>query len=629
MKSFFVLADCTKSYKRGDCDMTSLGYDEKHIHSLDWREHIRLRPGMYIGKTGDGSTDDDGIYILLKEVLDNSIDEFVMGAGTKIEISMQDRAVWVRDYGRGIPFGKLIDCVAKINTGGKYNSQAFSKSVGLNGVGIKAVNALSSSFVVRSLRNKQCKEVVFSKGKKIGDEELKKTREKNGTEICFEPDESIFNNYYFRAAIVEQLVWHYCYLNSGLTVSFNKKSYKSKNGLEDLLSHKISGDKSVYPVVHLQEKDLEIAFTHLSEGADTCYSYVNGQYTSMGGSHQTVFREAYVKAIKEHYKKNFEVADIRSGLICAISVRVEDPIFESQTKTKLGSSHRSPGKESLREWIFSFLVKAMDDYLYRHSQVKKSIYKQIMSSEKRRKEIATIRKVAQERSKKVKLFNNRLRDCRIHNNTKDRLRYESAIFITEGCSASGSITKSRNVSTQAVFSLRGKPLNCYGASEKIVYENEEFNLLRQALNLDAGVKGLRYNKIIIATDADVDGMHIRLLLMTFFLQFYLEVVLNGHVHILQTPLFRVRDKKKTMYCYTEEEKKAALKLIRNPEITRFKGLGEISPEEFKAFIGPNMKYYVLAVEKEDSIRRTLHYFMGKNSLERQSFIVDNLRREHF
>ena len=601
----------------------SVGYSEEHIKTLEWREHIRLRPGMYIGKLGDGSSQDDGIYVLIKEVLDNAIDEFMMGFGKRIDISINGREVKIRDYGRGIPLGKVVDVVSRMNTGAKYDSKAFKKSVGLNGVGIKAVNALSSSFVIRSIRDGKVKAGEFENGILSKDIPLENTKEENGVEVIFKPDEEMFGNYYFMSEYVETMIKNYVYLNSGLVITLNGNKFFSRNGLVDLLNENMSKE-GLYPVIHL----IEIAFTHGLQYGEDYYSFVNGQNTTQGGTHLLAFREAIVKTIRDFYKRDYDPSDIRSSIIAAVSIKVEEPIFESQTKTKLGSKDMGPSGPSVRNFISEFIKKQLNDYLHKNPETAKVILKKIQDSEKERKAISSIQKLARDRAKKVNLHNKKLRDCRIHYNTNDDIKLDSTIFITEGDSASGSITKSRNVETQAVFSLRGKPLNSFGLTKKIVYENEEFNLLQAALNIEEGIENLRYNNVIIATDADVDGMHIRLLLLTFFLQFFPELVRKGHVYILQTPLFRVRNKKETRYCYTPEEKtKAIQNLGPNPEITRFKGLGEISPDEFRHFIGKDMRLEPVRMKKNDSVNGFLEFFMGKNTPERQDFIIENLRIE--
>ena len=605
----------------------SVGYTEEHIKTLEWREHIRLRPGMYIGKLGDGSSQDDGIYVLLKEVMDNSVDEYMMGFGKKIDVSITDKDVRVRDFGRGIPLGKLLDAVSKMNTGAKYDSKAFKKSVGLNGVGVKAVNALSSSFIIRSFRDGQVKSIEFDHGNTVKDEPLKPSSEENGTEVIFHPDSGMFGNYFYISEYVDSLLKNYVYLNAGLVINFNGNRFISKNGLVDLLNENMNKE-GLYPIVHLNGEDIEVAFTHGLQYGEDYYSFVNGQNTTQGGTHLIAFREALVKTIREFYKKDYDPADIKSSIIAAISIKVEEPIFESQTKTKLGSKDMGPNGPSVRNFIVEFIKKQLDDYLHKNPETARILLKKIQDSEKERKDISSIQKLARDRAKKVSLHNKKLRDCRIHYNNGETNKLDSTIFITEGDSASGSITKSRNVETQAVFSLRGKPLNCYGLTKKIVYENEEFNLLQAALNIEDGIENLRYNNVVIATDADVDGMHIRLLLLTFFLQFFTDLVRKGHVYILQTPLFRVRNKKETRYCYTvEERKKAVNQLGPNPEITRFKGLGEISPDEFKHFIGKDMRLEPVRMKKNDSVNGFLEFYMGKNTQERQDFIIENLRVE--
>lgn len=602
-------------------------YNEDSIRSLDWKEHIRLRPGMYIGKLGDGSAYDDGIYVLLKEVVDNSIDEFVMGAGKTIDITVNEHRVTVRDYGRGIPIGSVVDVVSKINTGGKYDSKAFQKSVGLNGVGTKAVNALSSAFTVQSYRQGKTRIAEFSKGVLLRDEE-KDTTQRNGTSVTFFPDDSIFRNYHYRLEFVENMVWNYVFLNAGLTVNFNGQKFISEHGLKDLLERNIDAESMRYPIIHLRGDDIEIAVTHGQQYGEEYYSFVNGQHTTQGGTHQAAFREALVKTVREFYKKDFEASDIRASIIGAIAIKVQEPVFESQTKTKLGSQNVGPEGPTVRTFINDFIKKALDDYLHKHTDTADALLKRILQSERERKDIAGIKKLANERAKKASLHNRKLRDCKIHYGDKHERAQETTLFITEGDSASGSITKSRDVQTQAVFSLKGKPLNAFGLTKKVVYENEEFNLLQHALNIEDGLDGLRYNNIVIATDADVDGMHIRLLLMTFFLQFFPELVKAGHVSILQTPLFRVRNKKETIYCYSDEERqRAILKLGSKPEITRFKGLGEISPEEFGLFIGKDMRLDPVILLKENKITQLLEYYMGKNTPDRQKHIVNNLRIE--
>jgi topoisomerase-4 subunit B len=603
------------------------GYTEESIKSLDWKEHIRTRPGMYIGKLGDGSSRDDGIYVMLKEVIDNCIDEYVMGYGKTIDIIIEGGRAEVRDYGRGIPLGKVIECVSKINTGGKYDSKAFQKSVGLNGVGTKAVNALSDFFRVASFRDGRMKAAEFCKGKITENEKEKSSSEKNGTIIAFVPDDSVFHNFRFNPDHVKSMLLNYVYLNKGLTIIYNGEKFYSENGLKDLLEHNLS-DESLYPIIHLTGDDIEIAFTHTTGYGEDYYSFVNGQHTTQGGTHQASFREAIVKTVREFYKKEFDANDIRTSIIAAISVRVQEPIFESQTKTKLGSLTREPNGVQIRTWINDFVKTELDNYLHKHQDAAKALEQKILQSERERKEIAGIKKLANERARKANLHNKKLRDCRAHFNSKHLQRLDSTIFITEGDSASGSITKARDVNTQAVFSLKGKPLNCFGMTKKVVYENEEFNLLQNALNIEEGMEELRYNKIVISTDADVDGMHIRLLLMTFFLQFFPELVKSGHVYILQTPLFRVRNKKETIYCYSEPERvNAVQKLGPKPEITRFKGLGEISPDEFSNFIGKDMRLEPVTVGQEETIHHLLNYYMGKNSEERQKFIIERLKVE--
>ena len=604
-------------------------YDDSSIRSLDWREHIRLRPGMYIGKLGDGSSYDDGIYVLVKEIVDNSIDEHVMGNGKTIEIKITDHRVEVRDYGRGIPLGKVIDCVSKINTGGKYDSGAFQKSVGLNGVGTKAANALSSYFKVQSIREGKTKIAEFKEGILLKDHPEQASNDRNGTFVAFEPDNNIFKNYHFIPEYLENQIWNYAYLNAGLTVNFNGKKYHSEKGLFDLLTNKTDSETNRYPIIHLKEKDIEVAITHNGNYGEEYYSFVNGQYTTQGGTHLAAFREAFVKTIREFYKKDFEASDVRSAIVAAVSVRVQEPVFESQTKTKLGSLNVAPDGPTMRTFVNDFLKKHLDDFLHKNPATADAILKRILQSERERKDIAGIKKLANERAKKANLHNKKLRDCRVHfGESKDDIRFNTTLFITEGDSASGSITKARNVQTEAVFSLRGKPLNCYSLTKKIVYENEEFNLLQHALNIEDGLEGLRYNRIVIATDADVDGMHIRLLMLTFFLQFFPDLVRNGHLYILETPLFRVRNKKETIYCYSEQEKQEAIvKLGSKPEITRFKGLGEISPDEFGQFIGDNIRLEPIILKKDTSIPKLLEYYMGKNTPERQNFIIGNLRFE--
>ena len=599
-------------------------YGDSNIITLEGLEHVRRRPGMYIGKLGDGTHVDDGIYVLLKEVLDNCIDEYRMGDGRSIEVRVNDGHVEVRDYGRGIPLGKMIEAVSIMNTGGKYDSKAFKKSVGLNGVGTKAVNALSAKFVVQSFRDGQSRKAEFEKGKLVSDTDIFADNSDRGTLIYFVPDITLFENYVYKDEYIETMLRNYAYLNTGLTILFNGKKILSKNGLTDLLNENITAE-ALYPIIHLKGEDIEIAFTHSDQYGEEYYSFVNGQHTTQGGTHQSAFREAVARTIKEFYSKNMELADIRNGIIAAVAISVEEPIFESQTKTKLGSRDMAKDGISVNKFISDFLKKELDNYLHRNSEAAGILLQKIQDSEKERKAIAGVTKLARERAKKVNLHNKKLRDCRIHYNDSKGETDSSCIFITEGDSASGSITKSRNVNTQAVFSLKGKPLNSYGLTKKIVYENEEFNLLQAALNIEDGIEGLRYNKVIVATDADVDGMHIRLLLITFFLQFFPDLIKKGHVHILQTPLFRVRSKKETLYCYSEEERLAALaKLGVNPEITRFKGLGEISPDEFQHFIGKDMRLDQVTLKKEDAVADLLSFYMGKNTPERQNFIIDNL-----
>ncbi|MGI9545645.1 MAG: DNA topoisomerase IV subunit B [Flavobacteriaceae bacterium] len=610
--------------------MAQSQYTEENIRSLDWKEHIRMRPGMYIGKLGDGSSHDDGIYILLKEVIDNCIDEFVMGAGKTIDISIQGDKVIVRDYGRGIPLGKVVDVVSKMNTGGKYDTRAFKKSVGLNGVGTKAVNALSTFFRVESTRDGKSKSAEFSLGELLDEEFLEETSRKRGTKITFTPDVGIFKKYKYRNEYIERMLKNYVYLNRGLTMVFNGQKYYSDNGLKDLLEDNNSKENMLYPIIHLKGNDIEVAITHSkTQYSEEYHSFVNGQHTTQGGTHQSAFREAIVKTIRDYYGKNYESSDIRKSIISAISIKVMEPVFESQTKTKLGSTEMGGGFPTVRTYINDFIGKQLDNYLHKNTEVADSIQRKIMQAEKERKELSGIRKLARERAKKASLHNKKLRDCRIHlGDMKSEIRLDSTLFITEGDSASGSITKSRNVNTQAVFSLRGKPLNSYGMSKKIVYENEEFNLLQAALNIEDSLEDLRYNNIVIATDADVDGMHIRLLLITFFLQFFPELIKENHLYILQTPLFRVRNKKETIYCYSHEEKMAALtKLSGKPEITRFKGLGEISPDEFKHFIGDDIRLEPVMLDKAMSIEELLKFYMGKNTPDRQEFIIENLKVE--
>ena len=611
--------------------MTNPRYDESSIKSLDWKEHIRLRPGMYIGKLGDGSAVDDGIYILIKEIIDNSIDEYVMGFGKTIDVKISDKKAVIRDYGRGIPLGKVIDCVSKINTGGKYDSEAFQKSVGLNGVGTKAVNALSDNFWVQSIRDGESKSAQFKSGELIVDDPIEKITVRNGTKITFTPDESIFKNYRFLPEYIQEQIWNYVYLNTGLIINFNGDKYFSENGLFDFLSRKSDTEKIRYPIIHLLGDDIEVAITHGQQYGEEYHSFVNGQNTTQGGTHLAAYREAVVRTVREFYGKDYDAADIRASIISAVSVRVQNPVFESQTKTKLGSFEMGPEGPTVRVFINDFIKKALDDHLHKHADVAEALQKRILQSERERKDMAGIKKLANQRAKKANLHNKKLRDCRIqYNNEKadEEKRLKSTLFITEGDSASGSITKSRDVETQAVFSLRGKPLNSFGLRKKVVYENEEFNLLQHALNIEEGIENLRYNRVVIATDADVDGMHIRLLILTFFLQFFPELIKNGHVFILETPLFRVRNKKETIYAYSEKERnKAVNKLKGKPEITRFKGLGEISPHEFKMFIGEDMKLVPVISKGKIPIQETLSYYMGKNTPERQQFIIDNLKIE--
>ncbi|MCS6974665.1 MAG: type IIA DNA topoisomerase subunit B [Cyclobacteriaceae bacterium] len=617
-----------KAEKKAEKSAPIFEYTEASIKSLDWREHIRLRPGMYIGKLGDGSSKDDGIYVLVKEVIDNSIDEHMMGFGKIIDVKITDKTVTVRDYGRGIPLGKVVEVVSKINTGAKYDSGAFQKSVGLNGVGTKAVNALSSYFKVQAFRDGQTKMAEFKKGILVNDPKISKSNERNGTLVVFEPDNTMFKNYHFIPEYLEDLMWNYAFLNAGLTINFNGKKFYSKDGLLDLLKQKTDPEDIRYPIIHFKGNDIEVAMTHGSQYGEEYYSFVNGQHTTQGGTHLAAFREGVVKAVRDFYKKDFDAADIRASIIAAIAVRVQEPVFESQTKTKLGSVNMAPDGPPIRSYVGDFVARELEIYLHKNPSVADALLKRILQSERERKEIAGIKKLANERAKKANLHNRKLRDCRYHFDESHPKGQQSMIFITEGDSASGSITKSRDVETQAVFSLRGKPLNCYGLSKKVVYENEELNLLQHALNIEDGLDGLRYNRVIIATDADVDGMHIRLLLMTFFLQFFPDLVKAGHVYILETPLFRVRNKKETIYCYSEEEKQQAIqKLGGKPEITRFKGLGEISPDEFKKFIGENIRLQPVILNKESHLHKVLEFYMGKNTPDRQDFIIENLRVE--
>ena len=612
-------------------------YNEASIRSLDWKEHIRLRPGMYIGKLGDGSAPDDGIYVLIKEVIDNCIDEHTMGYGKQVELTIENKTVTIRDYGRGIPLGKLVDVVSKINTGAKYDSKAFQKSVGLNGVGTKAVNALSQYFKVTAYREGRERTAEFEKGELIKEHKEAKTDEPNGTLVNFIPDETVFRNFHYIYEYIDNQLWNYCYLNAGLAMHFNGKKYVSKNGLLDLLLRKTNPDELRYPIIHLKGEDIEIAVSHNNDYGEDIFSFVNGQFTTQGGTHQQAFREGYVKVVREFYKKDFEASDIRTSIVAAVSVRVQEPVFESQTKTKLGSQNVFEGGPSMKKFIEEFLSRELNNYLHRNPTVAEALRKRIEQNERERKELAGIKKLANDRAKKANLHNKKLRDCRSHLNDEAPLKNReefiaqqnnTTIFITEGDSASGSITKSRSVDTQAVFSLRGKPLNSFGLTKKVVYENEEFNLLQHALNIEDGLEGLRYNNVVIATDADVDGMHIRLLMMTFFLQFFPDLVKKGHVYILETPLFRVRNKQETVYCFDDEERQAAVnKLGGKPEITRFKGLGEISPEEFGRFIGPQIRLQPVILEQGDHIQNLLEYYMGKNTMERQEFIINNLKIE--
>ncbi len=614
-----------------------VAYTEDSIQSLDWKQHIRLRPGMYIGKLGDGSSPDDGIYVLIKEVIDNAIDEYTMGYGKSVDLSIEDKVVTVRDYGRGIPLGKVVDVVSKINTGAKYDSKAFQKAVGLNGVGTKAVNALSAYFKVSAFREGKEKTADFSRGELVKEYKESKTDQPNGTLVSFTPDESVFKGYRFIYDFIENQLWNYAFLNAGLKINFNGKSFLSKNGLLDLLQRKTNEDEIRYPIIHLTGEDIEVAISHTNDYGEDIYSFVNGQHTTQGGTHQQAFREAYVKTIRDFYKKDYDASDIRTGIVAAVSVRVVEPVFESQTKTKLGSINVDIEGPTMRQFVGDFLAKELDNFLHKHPAIAEAMKKRIEQSERERKELAGIKKLANERAKKANLHNRKLRDCRFHLNEEPPSRgkeeflakqQETTIFITEGDSASGSITKARSVETQAVFSLRGKPLNCYGLTKKVVYENEEFNLLQHALNIEEGLEGLRYNNIVIATDADVDGMHIRLLLMTFFLQFFPDLVKHEKVYVLETPLFRVRNKQETIYCYSESEKQAAMKKLgAKPEVTRFKGLGEISPDEFAQFIGIGMRKQLMRLEKGDHIQHLLEYYMGKNTPDRQEFIIQNLRFE--
>ena len=609
--------------------MAEHNYTADSIKSLDWKEHIRLRPGMYIGKLGDGSSEDDGIYVLLKEVLDNCIDEFVMGFGKQIDVECDGQSVMVRDFGRGIPLEKLLDCSSKINTGAKYDSEAFKKSVGLNGVGIKAVNALSTKFDIQSFREGETRRIEYTKGDpQTQDKKNKKTGEENGTVISYVPDDSMFKKFRYRNEFVERMLRYYTYLNKGLTIRYNGKRFRSKEGLKDLLNENLSED-TLYPIIHIEGHDIEVAFTHVEQYGEDYFSFVNGQHTTQGGTHQAAFREALVKTIREFTKKNFEAGDIRGGLVAAISIKVQEPVFESQTKTKLGSLTVAPEGETIRTFVGNFLKEKLDNYLHKNPETADALQVKIQRSERERKELKGIQKIARERAKKSKVHNRKLRDCRVHLNTKDKNKFKSTLFITEGDSASGSITKARDVQFQAVFSLKGKPLNSFGLTRKVVYENEEFNLIQAALGIEEDLEDLRYNQVVIATDADVDGMHIRLLLITFFLQFFPELIRQGHLFVLQTPLFRVRNKKSTLYCYDDTEREAAIKTLgKNPEITRFKGLGEISPDEFKHFISEDIRLDPVKIDAHESIKEMLKFFMGKNTPERQEYIIRNLRFEH-
>ncbi|EIW92357.1 DNA gyrase, B subunit, C-terminal domain protein [Capnocytophaga sp. oral taxon 412 str. F0487] len=610
--------------------MEEIRYDEDSIRSLDWQEHIRTRPGMYIGKLGDGSSADDGIYILLKEVIDNCIDEFVMGAGKTIDVKITDNQVEVRDYGRGIPLGKVVDVVSKMNTGGKYDSRAFKKSIGLNGVGTKAVNALSTYFKVESVRDGQCKSAIFERGLLKEESAIEESQKRRGTSVAFIPDDTIFKNFKFRNEYVVRMLKNYVYLNLGLTINYNGEKYYSENGLKDLLTENNNEEDFLYPIIHLRGEDIEIAISHSkTQYSEEYYSFVNGQNTTQGGTHLNAFKEAYVKTIRDFYKKNYDASDVRKSIIAGLSIKVMEPVFESQTKTKLGSTEMGEGMPSVRTYINDFISRHLDDFLHKNPEISDALQRKIMQAQREREDLAGIRKLAKERAKKASLHNRKLRDCRVHlTDTKDERALQSTLFITEGDSASGSITKSRDVTTQAVFSLRGKPLNTYGMSKKIVYENEEFNLLQAALNIEDSMDDLRYNNIVVATDADVDGMHIRLLLITFFLQFFPEIIKEGHLYILQTPLFRVRNKTQKIYCYSEEEKEAAIdKLKGKPEITRFKGLGEISPDEFKDFIGEDIRLDPVMMDKTIHTEQLLEFYMGKNTPDRQEFIINNLKVE--
>lgn len=607
----------------------NLNYTEDSIRSLDWKEHIRLRPGMYIGKLGDGSSHDDGIYVLIKEVIDNSIDEFTMGFGRTIEVNINENMVKIRDYGRGIPLGKLVECVSQINTGAKYDSKVFKKAVGLNGVGTKAVNALSSKFTAQAIRDGKTNIAEFSKGELVSESGEQKTDLTNGTSISFVPDNDLFGNYHFRKEYIEEMLWNYCFLNNGLSIIFNGQRYQAKNGLLDMLQRSINGNPVAYPIVHIKDEDFECAFTHsVKQYGEEYYSFVNGQHTTQGGTHLAAFKDAFVKTIRDFYKKDYDAGDIRSSIIAAVSIKVSEPMFESQTKTKLGSLQIEPNGVSINKFINDILKKKLDDYLHINTETAEALLQKILQSEKERKELANIKKLAKDSIKKVSLHNKKLRDCRVHYNSNDQKKLDTTLFITEGDSASGSITKSRDVNTQAVFSLKGKPLNCYGKTKKVVYENEEFNLLQSALNIEDSLENIRYNNIVIATDADVDGMHIRLLLLTFFLQFYPDLVKAGHLYILQTPLFRVRNKKQTIYCYSDTERVNAIQQLgANPEITRFKGLGEISPDEFKHFIGASMRLDPVILKQSSDIDSLLTFYMGTNTPDRQQFIIQNLRNE--
>ena len=610
--------------------MEEIRYDEDSIRSLDWQEHIRTRPGMYIGKLGDGSSADDGIYILLKEVIDNCIDEFVMGAGKTIDVKITDNQVEVRDYGRGIPLGKVVDVVSKMNTGGKYDSRAFKKSIGLNGVGTKAVNALSTYFKVESVRDGQSKSAIFERGLLKEEGAIEESQKRRGTSVTFIPDDTIFKNFKFRNEYVVRMLKNYVYLNPGLTINYNGEKYYSENGLKDLLTENNNEEDFLYPIIHLRGEDIEIAISHSkTQYSEEYYSFVNGQNTTQGGTHLNAFKEAYVKTIRDFYKKNYDASDVRKSIIAGLSIKVMEPVFESQTKTKLGSTEMGEGMPSVRTYINDFISRHLDDFLHKNPEISDALQRKIMQAQREREDLAGIRKLAKERAKKASLHNRKLRDCRVHlTDTKDERALQSTLFITEGDSASGSITKSRDVTTQAVFSLRGKPLNTYGMSKKIVYENEEFNLLQAALNIEESMDDLRYNNIVVATDADVDGMHIRLLLITFFLQFFPEIIKEGHLYILQTPLFRVRNKTQKIYCYSEEEKEAAIdKLKGKPEITRFKGLGEISPDEFKDFIGEDIRLDPVMMDKTIHTEQLLEFYMGKNTPDRQEFIINNLKVE--